>query len=520
MNCKLAWQVLSYWLHQPARRSGRAAAVLLLSTLVALDSQDIQVNDPSTTNQWHAAVAMDSDGDFVVAWESFVYGPKETSGNNVQIKLFHADGAPAGRQIEVEPLAISDRVPAVAMDGAGNFVVVWQNEAGPTENHTQTLSYGVLARRYRSDGSPIGEAFPVHDVDLSGSTYPAVAMNEGGDFVVVWQSNPGDENSPTRIQARLYDAQGRAQSDPLQVSSPGTDEGITPRFPAVAMDNAGDFVVVWERYGLTENPTGSVIQGQRFNQNGQAQGNELTINDRDSVQQRLPAVAMNDSGFFVVWHSLASAGNDTGSFSIQGKYFDSNGASQGSQFQINTETTGDQIYPVVSADDAGDFVVAWQSIVNSGDNSGYGVRALRYDRSIRPQGNEFQVNQDTTGDQRDPAIASDQNGDFVIAWQSSPAADGQYSITAGRFDQAGSPLNSAVEPGNTAASQSASVWLWTGFAGLAAVVAGITFYLYRRGEQAITRRGATQRMRMGRRRKKKGGTRPAITTRGQNRSGR
>ena len=62
-----------------------------------------------------ADVAMDADGDFVVAWEG------------VYARLYDAAGNPKGAAFEVAPYeqnSFSDEV-AVAADDAGNFIVVW-----------------------------------------------------------------------------------------------------------------------------------------------------------------------------------------------------------------------------------------------------------------------------------------------------------------------------------------------------------------------------------------------------------
>ena len=88
-----------------------------------------------------ADVAMDADGDFVVAWEG------------VYARLYTAAGTPKGAAFEVAPYeqnSFSDEV-AVAADDAGNFIVVWARRdwaAGST--------YTLYARRFWANGSPRG----------------------------------------------------------------------------------------------------------------------------------------------------------------------------------------------------------------------------------------------------------------------------------------------------------------------------------------------------------------------------
>jgi hypothetical protein len=67
-------------------------------------------------------------------------------------------------------------------------------------------------------------------------------------------------------------------------------------------------------------------------------------------------------------------------------------------------------------DSNGNFVITWQSGGQDGD--GDGIFAKRYDPNGIPQDAEFQVNINTTNNQWWPSTAMDSNGDFIIAWQS------------------------------------------------------------------------------------------------------
>ncbi len=114
---------------------------------------------------------------------------------------------------------------------------------------------------------------------------------------------------------------------------------------------------------------------------------------------------------------------------------------QGGEFQVNIETDGDQVNPRIAMDADGDFIISWQS---SGQDApgfeGYGIYARRYNSAGVAQGGEFRVNTETDGDQVNPTIAIDTDGDFIISWQSSgqdaPGFEG-YGIYAQRYSSAG-----------------------------------------------------------------------------------
>ncbi len=154
-------------------------------------------------------------------------------------------------------------------------------------------------------------------------------------------------------------------------------------------------------------------------------------------------MAAHASGdFVVVWMSDGSAGSDS-DWSVQGQRYDASGNAVGSEFQVNTYTTGTQGGPSVAVDADGDFVVVWQSYGSAGsDGSAFSVQGQRYDASGAAVGSEFQVNTYTTGDQGDPSVAVDADGDFVVVWESygSAGSDTSGAIQGQRYTSAGGPV--------------------------------------------------------------------------------
>ena len=126
----------------------------------------------------------------------------------------------------------------------------------------------------------------------------------------------------------------------------------------MAMDSAGDFVVAWTG-GNNEDGSGYGIFAQRYNASGLAQGSEFRVNTYTTGTQggfstgNGPSVAMDSVGDFVItWQSY---GEDGSSYGIYGQRFNASGATQGSEFQVNTYTTGSQKEAKVAMDSAGDF---------------------------------------------------------------------------------------------------------------------------------------------------------------------
>src|SRR5262249_44108885 len=153
------------------------------------------------------------------------------------------------------------------------------------------------------------------------------------------------------------------------------------------------FVVAWQSFGQDGSDYG--IYARRYNAAGNALGNEFQVNQFTTQAQSFASVAMDADGDFVVaWESFTQDGSV---FGIYARRYDDAGNAPGNEFRVNQFTTDFQEFASVAMDADGDFVVAWQSLDQ--DGSGDGVYARRYDDAGNALGNEFQVNQFTTGTQ-------------------------------------------------------------------------------------------------------------------------
>ena len=105
--------------------------------------------------------------------------------------------------------------------------------------------------------------------------------------------------------------------------------------------------MVWQSLGSSADDSSSYsIQAQRYDANGLPLDAEFQINSYTTNQQRFPALAMDPQGYFVVtWQSDGSAGGDSSDTSILGQRYTAAGTPLGSEFQINTFTEFEQEMP-------------------------------------------------------------------------------------------------------------------------------------------------------------------------------
>ena len=191
----------------------------------------------------------------------------------------------------------------------------------------------------------------------------------------------------------------------------------------------GSFVVVWQSFGQDGNQYG--IFGQRFDAAGTPAGSEFRVNSFTTGSQQFPSVASAPDGRFVVaWRSYPQDGSSGGVFAQR---YDSFGNPAGPEFRANSHITAEQTSPSVGVAADGSFVIAWTSNVQ--DGSLYGVFAQRYDAAGNTQGGEFRVNVATMGSQGFQSVAPIPGGGFLVVWQGGDANN--WGVFGRRYDAAG-----------------------------------------------------------------------------------
>jgi hypothetical protein len=342
--------------------------------------------------------------------------------------LVSLGAAPAGAQVrvgsefQINVYTTSNQVsPSVAAGGTGNFVVVWRS------NGQDGSYYAAIGRRYDASGAPIGGEFQANTYTTGRQTLPVVASDSTGRFVVSWMS-PFQDGDGYGVFAQRYDATGARLGGEFLVNTYTTSHQA---IQSMAMRSNGDFILVWR--DASKDGSGDGVIGQRFSSAGARQGGEFQVNSYTTSSQTRPSIAMDPNGnFVVVWQSDGQDGDSTGIF---GRRFNSVGAAQGADFQVNSYATSYQAYSNVGVDGTGNFVVVWQSFRETG--GGYGVFGRRFNASAVPQGAEFHVNVYTTGAQQHPRVAVDAAGTFTVVWEGD-TQDGSAQGVFGRvFSAAG-----------------------------------------------------------------------------------
>jgi len=281
-----------------------------------------------------------------------------------------------------------------------------------------------------------GAEFQVNSYTTSAQRYPSAMTDSAGNYIVVWQSV--QDGSDTGVFGRRFDSVGNALGTEFQVNTYTTSYQFVPR---VAGGPGGGFVVVWAGSYYQDGSYVGVF-GQRFDSSGTPAGTEFQVNTFTTGYQTYPAIAATGGGAFVtVWQGGSNEDGD--GYGIFGQRYDSLGAPAGSEFQVNMYTTNAQQRPAVAGTSGGGFVVVWQS--NNQDSDNDGIFGKRFDSAGAPVGTEFQVNSYTTAAQAFPSVAADTAGNFVVAWQSSGEDGDSTGVFGQRFSSSGSPVGTEFQ---------------------------------------------------------------------------
>ena len=386
------------------------------------------VNTYNTSDQWGSRVASNGAGAFVVVWESYL---QDGDGYGLFGQLFDSTGGRVGAEFRVNASTLGSQwQPDVGIDGSGAFIVVWKDSAQGV----------VLGRRFDSAANPLTDEFEVPEPGTHYKYRPSVAVAPSGAFVVAWTDDAPIYGGNTDVHGQLFDSSGTRVNGVFQANS---GAGSAKGYADAAMDDAGAFIFAWESLGQTAPCCTYDIFARRFDSTGAPIGGEFQVNTYITGNQRYPQVATDATGDFVVaWVDYEQEAATVGVF---GRLYDSLGAPRGGEFHVNTYTEGDQYLPSVTMDATGNFLVAWTHAFTGQPE----IEGQAFSSDGWPLGGETQLSMDHPYGGVEGAVAMDDAGNFIATWTTLLLDGGRYSedIVGQRFDAA--PIPSCLpQPGS------------------------------------------------------------------------
>jgi PKD repeat protein len=315
-----------------------------------------------------ADTAMGSDGGAAVAWLGV------GAGNVVQV----ATRPPLGGFSPTLDLSSAgeNRAPQVAEDAAGDATVVWWR----------------LGSSIPVEAATVTDGMPSAPLTLSAAgkegLFPAVAMNDRGDTIVAWASREG----PTTIVQAAFRPAGGSFGAAVNISA----SGVSVESPRVAIDGAGDAMVVW---GRSNGPHEVVEEATRSAATGTFSKAVVLSNEAEPAIR--PFAAMNAEGDTAVTWTASNGTVELAQVAVRpaGGTFDK-------AVSVSAEG-GDAAFPQVALDGRGDPSVVWTLEFG-------GSLIVQY--AAGTSSGTFPTVQDLAFESWAPSIAEDPAGDTLVSY--------------------------------------------------------------------------------------------------------
>lgn len=275
---------------------------------------NFRVNQFMSNDQEHPAVAIDSQGDFAIAWVS-----NQQNGNDdedVYARLYDSQGGTIRSEFQVNMTTTdSQNIPAIAMAADGRFVIVWESS-----NQINGQGVDIFGATYDSGGNAAVSEFRVNAFSTSAQDRADVAMHSDGSFIVTWTSEDQPGGDDLDVVARAFSASASAPASEFIVN-----ENIfaDQQDPSIDMDADGDFVVTWQGYDHTyDSYYEDLIFARHYQNGGTADSGEFRVSVSILDDHESPDVALDaDGDALFVWHGVL----DDGPAGILGRRYSSDG---------------------------------------------------------------------------------------------------------------------------------------------------------------------------------------------------
>jgi hypothetical protein len=280
--------------------------------------------------------------------------------------------------------ALSAYDPQIVFDRSGDALAVWYQDG----THTH-----ILASRLPAGGSWSSPQL-LETNNVGGADSPRIAMDGGGNAIVVWQQYDGAKFD---IWATRY-VNGSGWGTPQLLESGNTDA----RYPEVGVGANGDATAVW----VQRDATRFNVWANRYVANN-GWGVAQLIETSDLADAWYPHVAMDSIGNAVaVWYQ--SDGNRDNIWA--NRY--TAGIGWGAAQLLETNNAGRAFDPRVVLDSGGSALAVWAQSDGTHDSI-WANRFLVSTGWATPQ----LLETDASTDHNNPALAIDSSGNAVAAWR-------------------------------------------------------------------------------------------------------
>ncbi|MGB7301038.1 MAG: DUF4347 domain-containing protein, partial [Burkholderiaceae bacterium] len=303
------------------------------------------VENTSGIDREEPAVAIASNGDFIIVWTS-----KNQDGDNdgVYAQRFNADGSPQARPSDAYSAASSNyangfefrvnsttdneqRRAAVGMRDDGSFVIGWENRYMVSVFDT----YRAMYRAFNADGTAVNGTDKIAFFNLTNNDQRHVSVAAGPNGQAALLSFVHEDSADFDIHILQILINGNAGNETIIEQT-----GEALEHAQIAMNASGDYAVIFEN---TAN--GGTIEVVRFSDDGTPVdgGASIVVSQTTAGNQQNPSLALGDDGrILAVWQGEESSG---GKDDILAREITANGALPGPEIVVPFTTANHQLRP-------------------------------------------------------------------------------------------------------------------------------------------------------------------------------
>ncbi len=245
-------------------------------------------NNERTGHRYFNNLTSDGEKFFLSSWSQYTNGAYR-----IYSQLMDADANLVGENIAISTDSLSNNYyPDAVVDTSGAFAVVWYTNGGGV--------YRALMQRVGSDGQAIDTNRVAYtDYDVSYRQYnPAIALNKAGDAVIVTREGRPSYNVYYQKYKNFLSKDNFVAVDSSMALQP--DVALYASYPEVALDEAGNFVVAW--FGYNGQELNNVYMMPVFSDTSK-HSSPILVQSETYGQQQYINISLKNGNAYTTWYS-------------------------------------------------------------------------------------------------------------------------------------------------------------------------------------------------------------------------
>lgn len=258
--------------------------------------REFRINTYKRGDQSKPVIAMNSAGNFVVAWVSSIDG--SASKRRIVAQRYNSFSEPIGKEIKISQHSrYKNDNPSIAIDESGNFSIVWQS--------IHKKDWDIYAQVYSWDGVPISDTdILINTTTELDQTNPSIAIVNNNQFIIVWQNISNHKvlsNIQNNINAQIIDTNSTKIGNELKVTKPIFGHQSHPRLIESFSSN---IYVVWQNFEQHTQKYWN-ISGKLIKSDGSDSSEQKIFNPLDNKWNKTPSISSDSNGNIgLVWVGL------------------------------------------------------------------------------------------------------------------------------------------------------------------------------------------------------------------------